>query len=350
MDISTSGKGGGPYTSTMNIVNSSLKEKYDYRIFEYNTALGRFISIKRIKDIVRQFREIKPNIVHFTGLQLSGFHIAVACRLAGIKRSVVVIRGSSTEALTLSLIQRIVIYLLEVITLAMVKTYYGVSKYSSLLGLTKSFRGKSSGYVYNLPIMTPKSDSPFSKEDFGFSETDIVVVSVARIIKDKGYHILCQAIKSLADRPRVKFLIVGKGDYLSIMESELELQVGLGQIKFLRYRDDVNRILPACDIFVLPTLHETLSNSLLEASDYNLALVASNVGGVPEIITDGENGFLVPPSDPEAITATISQLADNEALRKRMGARAKEILNEKFSEKSIVERIDSIYIKLLSEK
>lgn len=347
MDISTSGKGGGPYTSTMNLVNSSLKEKYDYRIFEYNTSLGRFISIKRIKDLVRQLREINPDIVHFTGLQLSGFHIAVACRLAGLKRTVIVIRGSSTEALTISFLQRIIIYMLEVATLAMVKTFYGVSKYSSELRLTKPFRKRSSGWVYNLPIMTQKSDSPFSKSDLGFSENDVVVVSVARITTDKGYHILCQAIKNLVDKPTIKFLIVGSGAYLSTMENELAGQSE--QVKFLGYRSDVSRILPACDIFVLPTLHETLSNSLLEASEYCLPLVASDVGGVPEIITSGENGLLVPPSDPDAIRDAIVRISENETLRKEMGSRAKEILGEKFSEKSISEKVNSIYKNLLGE-
>lgn len=347
MDISSTGKGGGPYTSTINVINSSLKEKYDYQLFTYKTELGRFISIKRIRDLVKQLKEIKPDIVHFTGLQLSGFHIAVACRLAGIKNSVVVIRGSSIEALNIGN-KKFLIYILEAITLMITTTFYGVSNYSSTIGAAKRFRKKSSGYVYNLPILSANKAIHYTKEQLCFKEEDIVVVTVARIIKDKGYHILASAIQEFVDLPNIKFLIVGDGAYLAEMKTELSIQKQSGQVRFLGYRSDVASILPACDIFVLPTLHETLSNSLLEASSYNLPLIASNVGGVPEIITNEENGLLVEPSDSGELANAIKTIAADENLRKKMGKAAKERLADKFSEESIVGKIDAIYRKLLN--
>ena len=327
-----------------------MKEQYDYRVFEYNTSLGRFISFKRIKDIVRQLRIIKPDIVHYTGLQLSGFHIAVACRIAGIKKTIVVIHGSSTEAIELTKMQRIVMYLLESLTLLLASTFYGVSKYASLLRVAKPHKEKSSGYVYNLPIKFLGNNFPFTREDFGLKNDDIVIISVGRITKDKGYHILTQSIKKLKNRKNIKFLIVGSGNYLTDMKYRLEAQVNARQIQFLGYRDDVSKILPICDIFVLPTLHETLSIALLEASYFGLALVASNVGGVPEIIEQGKNGILTPPSDSKAITAAMIALSEDKTLRENMGKNAKEILDEKFSENSIVVKIDRIYKKLLSRK
>lgn len=329
------------------MINSSLKEKYDYQLFTYKTELGRFISIKRIRDLVKQLKEIKPDIVHFTGLQLSGFHIAVACRLAGIKNSVVVIRGSSIEALNIGN-KKFLIYILEAITLMITTTFYGVSNYSSTIGAAKRFRKKSSGYVYNLPILSANKAIHYTKEQLGFKEEDIVVVTVARIIKDKGYHILASAIQEFVDLPNIKFLIVGDGAYLAEMKTELSIQKQSGQVKFLGYRSDVASILPACDIFVLPTLHETLSNSLLEASSYNLPLIASNVGGVPEIITNEENGLLVEPSDSGELANAIKTIAADENLRKKMGKAAKERLADKFSEESIVGKIDAIYRKLLN--
>lgn len=346
-DISTTGKGGGPYTSTMNLINSPLKESYDYHIFEYKTELGRFISFKRIKDIMRQLREIKPDIVHFAGLQLSGFHIAVACKIVGIKKTIVVIHGSSTEAMNISKTKRRIIYFLESITLALVSTFYGVSRYSSLLPVTKPFLKKSSGFVYNLPVTNSKAESAVTRKELGLTEDDIVIVSVARIIKDKGYHILAQSIKNFTDTPEVKFLIVGTGDYLPIMKTELKDQLKSGQIKFLGYRNDVYKILPACNIFVLPTLHETLSISLLEASNYGLPLIASNVGGIPEIIEDGKNGFLVPPGDSQALTQAMRNISADAVMRKAMGEESKAILKDKFSEGSIIERVDTIYKKLM---
>ena len=348
MDVSSTGKGGGPFTSTMNVINSSLKDKYDYRLFTYKTEMGRFISVKRIKDIVQQLREINPDIVHFTGLQLSGFHIAVACFISGYRNNIVVIRGSSTEALNIGYIKRKLIYVLEFFTLLITKKFYGVSKYSSVVGAAKHFKNKSLGYIYNLPA-PPKSIQIYSKDELGFKEDDIIIISVGRIIKDKGYPVLGEAIKLLKDYQNIKFLIIGDGDYLSIMRTELFYQENIGQVRFLGYRDDVYSILPACDIFVLPTLHETLSNALLEASSFGLPLIASDVGGVPEIITNGVNGFLVKPSNSRELSEAIFNLASDKNMCSKMGEAARKNLEKKFSVDTILIKIDNAYKKVLKK-
>lgn len=348
MDISTTGRGGGPYTSTINLINSSLKEHYDFRVFHYKTELGRFISYKRIKDLMAQIRDINPDIVHFTGLQLSGFHIAIACYLLGVKKTIVVIHGSSTEALNIGVIKKVLIYLLESLTLLLTTTFYGVSKYSSLVGVTKLFRRKSSGYIYNLTKKATQDIQILDRADFGFQSDDIVVVTVGRITKDKGYHILTKSIIEFIEVPQIKFLIIGEGDFLFEMKYELKAQEKMNQVQFLGYRSDVLSILPMCDIFVLPTLHETLSIALLEASYCNLPLIASNVGGVPEIISNDYNGILVPPSDDQKITNAIKLLAFDQDLRTKMGANAKNKLELDFPESLIVEKVAEIYNRLLN--
>lgn len=348
MDVSTTGEGGGPYTSTMNLINSSLKEEYDYRIFEYNTSLGRFISIKRIKDMVRQLKEIKPDIVHFTGLQFSGFHIAVACRLAGIKRSVVVIRGSSTEAMNISRFQRVVLYLLEFITLTITKKYYGVCTHASKISATKYFPKKSLGHIFNLRPLVERIEESFTRQELGFDNDDIVVVTVTRVIKDKGCHILAEAIRSFSDNTKIKFLIIGDGAYVPQMKNELSSAIDNGQVKFTGYRDDVYRFLPACDMLVLPTLHENLSNALLEGMQYGLPLIASNVGGNPEVIAEGVNGLLPPPADSSALSEAILKLSSDANLRNVMGENGKQILEQKFSDKAITEKVREVYENLLT--
>lgn len=352
IDISSTGEGGGPYTSTMNLINSALKEKVDYRTFVYRTELGRFISLTRIRDLVRQLKEINPDIVHFTGLQLSGFHIALACKIAKIPKTVVVIRGSSIEAKNIGRIKIFLIGILEILTLKMVTTFYGVSKYSLGISFAKYFKRKNSGHIYNLPpiLGEKKVDKivKYTKKDLGFSDNDIVVVSVARIIKDKGYHILKDAIKINTHISNLKYVIVGEGEYLSEMKKALAVEQDVNKILFLGYRSDIDKILPMCDIFVLPTLHETLSNSLLEASYFKLPLIASRVGGVPEIISTGDNGLLIPPSDPILLAKAIEKLATDKSLRKSMGENACEILFEKFSAEKITNQVYSLYMKLLN--
>lgn len=194
-----------------------------------------------------------------------------------------------------------------------------------------------------------KNEVSALRQEFGFSSQDIIVVSVARITKDKGYHILKDAIKELADLPNVKFLIIGDGDYLVSMQQELSKELAMSRVLFLGYRDDVNRILPICDIFVLPTLHETLSIALLEASKHQLPLIASSVGGIPEIIESRVNGILVPPSNPVLLAEAIRELAMDDFKRKMMGEKAKEFVEIKFSEDEIIGKVYSIYQKLLNE-
>lgn len=346
MDISTSGKGGGPYTSTINLINSSLKDDFDFHLFTYKTELGRFVSVRRIFDIVNQLREINPDIVHFTGLQLSAFHIAIACRIANIRKTIVVIHGSSTEAMNIGLAKRTVMRFLESITLAITSTFYGVSQYSSALPVTRLFKKKSSGFIYNLPIIRAKVQNNFTRENFHYTDDDVIVVTVSRITRDKGCHVLAQSIKEFSNVNQVKFLIIGSGEYLPTMKIELSNQEEMGQVKFLGYRDDVPDILPLCDIFVLPSLHETLSIALLEASYFRLPMIASDVGGIPEIIKNGANGFLVPAADPSALSQAITVLSGDAGLRREMGEQAKESLEIIFSADSITTKIREVYENL----
>ena len=347
VDISTTGAGGGPYTSSMRLMNSTLKEKVDFRILEYKSETGRLISIKRIRDLVKQLKSIRPDIVHFSGLMLSGFHVAVACKLAGIKRSIVVIRGSSTEALDIGLVKRILMGLLEMITLLLSTTYYGVSKYSSRLPVTRLFRRKSSGFIYNLPEIADKSITAYDRKDFGFREEDIIIVSVGRITRDKGYHILQDTIQMFNTDSRVRFLIIGTGHYLETMRNNLSAEEAAGRVVFAGFRDDVKNILPMCDLFVLPTLHETLSNALLEASVSGLPLIASDTGGIPEIIEPGYNGLLVKKNSPGALYNAMRRLVNDAEERHTMGLNAQKIVKNKFAEEDLINKVYKVYKKLL---
>ncbi len=352
MDVVTSGfgGGGGPFISTTRIMNSDLKKSYTFKTVYYRKELGSGVSIKRIKDLTNQLKEIQPDIVHFTGLQLSGFHMAIACRLAGIKNTVITVRGFSGYALYFNRIKKIIVsYLLEPITLLCSKKVIGVSNYVVSRNVIQMFASKKSTAIYNFPPeVTEKSGIQDIRNELGIDSSDIVIVSVARITKDKGYHILDEAILKFKNEPFLKYIIVGDGDYLDFMKEKLKEQIKSNQVFFLGYRNDISQILTSCDIFVLPTLHETLSVALLEASQANLALIASNTGGVPEIVESEYNGLLVAPGDVDELAKAIEKLAINHELRKRFGDNAKERVAAKFSHESIVNKIDQVYQELLS--
>lgn len=349
MDLSTTGKGGGPYTSTQRIIHSNLRIKYDFQILSYKTELGRFISLRRIRDLINQLRILNPDIVHFTGLQLSGFHIALACMLAGIKNTVVTVRGFSSDMISLHPLKKLMVsFIFEPLTLFLSKIIYGNSEYVISRKLIKIYGYKCHGAIYNFPPIPFKTNgSNDIRNELGISTDDKIAVSVARINKEKGYHILEEAIKKFTDKKNLKFIIVGKGDYLQEMQTSLKDQVDSGQVFFLGYRSDVQRILSGCNFFILPTLHETLSVALLEASVEGLALIASDTGGVPEIVEDGYNGLLVTPLDVNALQSAIKNIYENDKLREQFGSNARVKIDDKFSSETIEARIDNAYQNLL---
>lgn len=352
LDLSSTGKGGGPYVNTMRIFNSELNEKYEFKIFIYRTEMGRLVSIRRIMDLVRQLKKIRPDIVHFSGLQLAGFHIAVACKIAGIKNTIVTIHGSSSEALNINWVKKsIVVYLFEFLTLLLTKKNYGVSNYAVNLPIVKLFSRKSTGYIYNfLPEQYNDQVNKTLRADLGVSNEDILVVSVARITKDKGFHILEDAILKCNELGYIKFIIVGDGPYLSEMKTNLKDLIEQKKVFLLGFRSDIQNIIKSCNIFVLPTLHETLSIALLEASVEGLPLIATRVGGISEIITDGVNGYLVKPDCAMAIKEAILKLYYNKDIRVEFGKNAKIVAYEKFNNKRIESRISDVYESLLLAK
>jgi glycosyltransferase involved in cell wall biosynthesis len=351
IDLSSTGAGGGPYISNLRVMNSRLNEKYEFRPFIYRTEIGRFISIKRILDLSNQLKTIKPDMVHFSGLQLMGLHLAIACRLAGIKKSVVIVHGLTGDALNIGWFKKtLMTFILEPLTIMLAKKTYGVSEFVSNRTMLKLFKRKNCGYVYNIPANPIQDDFHISiKNELKIDPTAKIAVTVGHVNKDKGFHILDEAILRCAEINDLKFIIIGEGDYLEQMKNKLNLQVNQKQVFFTGYRRDVQQILKDCAFFILPTLHETLSIALLEASTEGLPLIASNTGGVPEIVIDGYNGILVTPRSVDELHSAIIKLYNNHALCKIYGENARRQINEKFNIQKIEARIDQIYQAVLKE-
>jgi glycosyltransferase involved in cell wall biosynthesis len=145
--------------------------------------------------------------------------------------------------------------------------------------------------------------------------------------------------------PRVVFLIVGDGP----LRGELEaLTRALGVEKnviFAGYREDVPRVLSVFDIKVLPSVTEGLPLAILEAMAMGKPVIATEVGGVKEILKDGETGFLVPPQDPEALSERIIYLLRNEDEARQLGIRAREE-SKKYDIDLCVRRLEELYFEL----
>lgn len=176
----------------------------------------------------------------------------------------------------------------------------------------------------------------------GIGADDFVVGAVGRLDKEKGYHILVDAIGRL-DRG-VRLVIVGEGPQRDELEMFIASRGLKGPVILTGARHDVADILSAIDCFVQPSVYtEGLPLVLAEAASASLPLIATDVGGNPEIVRDHSNGFVIETGDPIVLSDKIAYLMAQPEKRREMGARSREIWEERFSESIMLDKIRKIY-------
>ena len=170
------------------------------------------------------------------------------------------------------------------------------------------------------------------RAELGIDDAETVGIIVARIDAMKGHDDLIAAWAKLhAAGRRATLLIAGDGEARADRE-QLARDCGLDaqQVRFLGFRGDVPDLLGASDFFLLPSLTEGLPLSVLEAMSHGLPIVASDVGGIPELVTDGVHGLLVPPKRPDLLAAAIETVVADADLRERFGAAGQPRVTEDF--------------------
>lgn len=342
------GKNGGPYISHKRIVESRLSEKYDFIPF-FIPNPRRLRSPKVFFETVKKIKSVKPDFVYLAGLQMEGFLVTLACKIANVK-SIAVVHGSSTQAIGFGKVSRFIFKCIELFTVRNATAVHGVSDFVSSWDICKKSKYYY-GTIYNIADFNKNvTKKTHLREELGTDNNDVIITSIGRIIRDKGYDVLWEVIKQLRDYQNVKFVIAGDGVYKKELQAEIEKEDLGNKVFLLGYRNDIDGILKESDIFVICTKHETLCNSLLEASNHSLPLVASNVGGIPEIIDNGKNGFLVPVGDVDGFKNALLKLVSDHQLRVNMGREAKRKIDNNFSESSIISRLDELYNYVLGVK
>ena len=173
------------------------------------------------------------------------------------------------------------------------------------------------------------------------------VVTVANFKAHKGYEYLLEAAAQVREKiPEVRFVLVGQGP----LEGEVRAQVrrsGLdGTVVFAGFRSDVPRLVGACDVFALASLHEGLSIALLEAMAVGTPPVVTDAGGQAEVVVDGRDGLVVAPRQPEALAAAIGSLLRDPDRRDALGRAARERAAS-FDIRASVKRAEAVYAQLL---
>ena len=206
--------------------------------------------------------------------------------------------------------------------------------------------------IYN-GVDTRRFEGPVTphaaREEFGIPQHHAVVGHLARLEPQKDPRTFLAAAAIVARKmPSVSFLVVGGGSLQAELEREAQA-LGLdGRIVFTGPRRDVPRLLAACDMSVLSSVKEGMSNTIMESMAAGKPMVATRVGGNPELMLDGETGFLVSPRDPTALADAIQRILDDPALAKSMGLQAKKRMAERFSVGAMVAATQGLYDELVA--
>ena len=178
-----------------------------------------------------------------------------------------------------------------------------------------------------------------------------VVGCFARVVPVKGQFTFIKACKKVLENHKASFVIIGEvQDDPTYYDQCRALVDDLGlteDVKFIGYVDNLLEWYHKVDIFVLPSLWEGIPLALLEAMSCGLPCVCTAVGGVPDILSDTGVGYLVPPDDPNSMSSRITQLLDDETLRKGMGKRARELIEEKYTIEHMASGILRTYLEVL---
>ena len=166
----------------------------------------------------------------------------------------------------------------------------------------------------------------------GLGPSDPFVISLARLIPAKGVQYLLQAASLLSrSLPSLKVVICGDGPFKGILQ-ELAEKLGLAsRVIFTGFRADALSLVQAADIFVLPSLSEGLPLSVLEAMALGKPVIATRVGGIPEVIDDGKTGWLVPPGNTGALAAALQRAFSGGAENLLLAQRARQTILRRFS-------------------
>lgn len=196
-----------------------------------------------------------------------------------------------------------------------------------------------------------KYDKNLIREKLGFNKNDTLVGIIARLDPIKDHTTLIDAVSLLKkESVRLKLIIVGDGPEKSLLMDKINLLDLKNEIVFMGTRNDVPEILMALDIFVLPSIMEAMSVTLLEAMSASLPVAATGVGGNKELITDNISGKLVPVGNAQSLAAAIKSLLTNPEFARKLGAEARKSVEKNFSFNKMIENYKNAYLKVLGNK
>lgn len=182
------------------------------------------------------------------------------------------------------------------------------------------------------------------------NQESFLIGLVARLEEVKGHSYFIEAAARVVSKhPQAHFVLVGDGELRQAIENQIaELNLA-GKVHLLGYRDDAALLARAFDLSVLTSLHEGLPNSVMEAMSAGIPVVATDVGGTRELITDCVTGFLVPPADSTALAERINRMIEQDQERALIAARGREFVLSNFGMSRMVSSVERLYDSMMRD-
>lgn len=329
------------------IFEQKLKE-YDVQF--YPIDMSRQISVKPICQLKEIIASEDINLIHSQGAR-ANFFARIASRLTGVSHNVCTVAtivdnfnvGETRKRiyrLIDSLFQRYVDRFI-VVSDALQETLlqnYGIASNR----ISKVYNG------INLKKFNPENNSHTLRKEWNLSEAVPLIGAIGRMVREKGFEFLINAVPDVVKTvPDATFLIVGEGPLKKELEDLSKRLKIEKRIVFTGFRNDINDILAAIDVLVMPSLTEGFPMVTLEAMAMSKPIVATDIDGITEQITDGENGILVPPKDHIALSQSILKLIHDKDFSIKLGMSARDRVEQEFSVEKMVEETEKVYLSLL---
>jgi len=184
------------------------------------------------------------------------------------------------------------------------------------------------------------------KFNLNLQDDEVIIGSVANFYKTKGLKYLVTSWRDIVQKfPKSKLVIFGEGKLKSILEQQIAKNQLQNSIFLPGSLKNAKKYLKAFNIFILPSVKEGLPYVILEAMNAELPIIATRVGGIPEIIENNVNGLLISPADPDEIIDAVLTLLNNPSLTNQLSQKAKQILDEKFNFEKMIDETSRLYKK-----
>lgn len=217
-------------------------------------------------------------------------------------------------------------------------------------------KGIPDGRVMTIPTgidlteFDPERNREDLREELGIPPEAPVYGTVAVFRRLKGHEFLLEvAPEIIRSVPGARLLLAGEGPQENNLRRKIAEKGIQESVIMPGFRDDVARLLNTLDVFVFPSLAEALGTAILEAMAMNKPVVASRVGGIPEIVEEGRTGYLVDPKDPRAFAERVIHLLRNGELRRKMGLEGRKFVEAHYDVRLMVQRLEKLYRELVTE-